>query len=237
MTISPRIVAWLPVAAGVLVSVLAVSLAQWQLGRADQKRATQARWDDGARQVAQRLDRVPDEDESWLYRRIRVQGEFVPGYQIYLDNRIYAGRAGYHVVAPLRMAGSGGAILVNRGWLQGDADRRNAPFVQTPKGPVQLEGILVRARGRYLELSGQTVQGMVWQNLDLDRYRTLYAQPLPNWLLLQGNDLGDGLVRDWPRPDVGVDKHISYAGQWFALAATGLALTLIYLWRLFRGRK
>jgi len=237
MKLPARIVTWLPVVAGLLVCVLAVLLAQWQLGRAEQKRALQARWDSGERQAAEPLRTLPEPSDAWLYRRVRVVGQFAEGYQVYLDNRLHQGRAGFHVVVPLRIADSGAAVLVNRGWLPGDPDRRNTPFVAVPRGQVAVEGILVRAQMRYLELGNATVQGMVWQNLDLKRYRELYPYPLPDWLILQTNAEPDNLLRAWPQPDTGVDKHISYAGQWFALAATSLALTLIYLWRLYRGRK
>ena len=34
----------------------------------------------------------------------------------------------------------------------------------------------------------------------------------------------DGLLRSWPRPDAGIEKHESYALQWYSLA--GLAVVL-----------
>lgn len=232
------IVAWLPAVAGVAVFLAALALAQWQLDRAEYKRGLQARWDEGGRLPAERLDRLPGEaEEAWLYRRLRLAGRFEPDYQVFLDNRLHRGRAGYHVVVPLRLQGTGESVLVNRGWLPAEADRRHAPYLAVPKGGLAVEGILVRAQTRYFELGPDTVRGSVWQNLDLRRYREFYRQPLPDWLLLQTNEVGDGLVRDWPRLDAGVDKHISYAGQWFALAATSLALTLIYQWRRYRGHK
>ncbi len=235
MTLGSRILSWLPTAAGILVCVIALALAQWQLDRADQKRALQARWDAAARQAALSLAQLPPEDADWLYRRIRLTGEFDAGHQVYLDNRLHQGRAGYHVIAPLRM--TSGSVLVNRGWLAADADRRNTPHAPAAPGRVTVEGILVHASSRYFELSTDTVQGRVWQNLDLARYRGFYPEPLPDWLLLQTSDTGDALVRDWPRPDTRVEKHISYAGQWYALAATSLTLTLIHLWRRARGRE
>ncbi|MEW5892194.1 MAG: SURF1 family protein [Pseudomonadota bacterium] len=235
MKLPGRIVAWLPVVAGIAVFLLALALAQWQLDRAEQKRALQARWEEGGRLPAEPLARLPAVSDAWLYRRVRLAGSFAEGYQIYLDNRLHQGRAGYHVVVPLRLAGSAESVLVNRGWLRAEADRRHAPFLSVPPGEVTLEGILVRAQTRYLELGPDTVQGRVWQNLDLQRYRDFYGRALPDWLLLQTSELDDGLVRAWPRLDAGVDKHISYAGQWFALAATSLALTLVYLWRWRRG--
>jgi cytochrome oxidase assembly protein ShyY1 len=39
-------------------------------------------------------------------------------------------------------------------------------------------------------------------------------------MIQQTSPTGDGLVRDWPAPDFGIDKHYGYAFQWFALAAT-----------------
>ncbi len=236
MALRSRILTWLPSVAGILVCLAAFALAHWQLGRAEQKRALQARWDAGAQQQTIRLEQLPPEGGDWLYRRIRLTGEFAAGHQVYLDNRLHQGRAGYHVIAPLRLE-RGGVVLVNRGWLAGDPDRRNTPYARVVPGKQVLEGILLRARSRYFELGANTVQGTVWQNLDLERYRGFYARNLPDWLLLQTNESGDGLVRAWPRPDTGVDKHISYAGQWYALSVTSLVLTLIHLWRRYRGHK
>lgn len=38
-----------------------------------------------------------------------------------------AGRAGYHVIAPLRMEGSDAVVLVNRGWIELGSDRNVLP--------------------------------------------------------------------------------------------------------------
>jgi cytochrome oxidase assembly protein ShyY1 len=35
------------------------------------------------------------------------------------------------------------------------------------------------------------------------------------------------LLRDWPKPDLGVDKHRGYAFQWYALALTALMFFII----------
>jgi len=42
---------------------------------------------------------------------------------------------------------------------------------------------------------------------------------------------GDTLVRDWPAADVGMEKHLSYMMQWFAFAATAVALWAYFTWR------
>ena len=80
---------------------------------------------------------------------------------------------------------------------------------------------------RYVELAATTPQGRVWQNLDFARYAATSGLELQPVLLLQTSSLPDGLQRSWPRPDTGVDTHVSYAFQWYSLAATLTVLWLI----------
>jgi cytochrome oxidase assembly protein ShyY1 len=40
------------------------------------------------------------------------------------------------------------------------------------------------------------------------------------FVIQQESALDDGLVREWPAADYGIDRHYGYAFQWFALAAT-----------------
>jgi surfeit locus 1 family protein len=53
-------------------------------------------------------------------------------------------------------------------------------------------------------------------------------------IVQQHNDLGDGLVRNWPRPDARIDVHRAYALQWFAMSA---AIVILYLVLYVRRRK
>jgi surfeit locus 1 family protein len=46
--------------------------------------------------------------------------------------------------------------------------------------------------------------------------------------------VGDGLMRQWPRPAVDVQKHYGYAFQWFALC--GLMAGLYVWFQLIRPR-
>ena len=55
--------------------------------------------------------------------------------------------------------------------------------------------------------------------------------PLQHFVLEQTSADGSetALVRDWPAPDLGIDKHRGYAFQWYALAA------MAFLFFLFTG--
>ena len=44
----------------------------------------------------------------------------------------------------------------------------------------------------------------------------------------QRSALDDGLLRDWPRPDSGVEKHEAYALQWYSLAALAVVLAAVF---------
>ena len=41
----------------------------------------------------------------------------------------------------------------------------------------------------------------------------------------------ESLARDWPRPDLGVEKHESYALQWYSFAALSVALLVALSFR------
>ena len=224
--------AWLPVVAALFFAGLTFWLGQWQLGRAEEKRAKQAAFDVAATLPVVELAALPV--SAAPFSRVRVSGQFAAAYQIYLDNRLLQGRAGYHVIVPL--AYPGGVVLVNRGWLAAASDRAVRPDAPLTSAPVTLEGLLVPAQSRYLELSERGVAGPVWQNLSLARFRQWYHGELPDWMLLQTSPAADGLVRDWPRPDAGVERHLGYAVQWFALTAAIFVLYAYYgLWRRFHA--
>ena len=85
----------------------------------------------------------------------------------------------------------------------------------------------------YLELARDKAPGRVWQNLDLARYAAATGLTVLPVVIEQTAPAlaGDTLVRDWPAPDVGVEKHLSYMMQWFAFAATAVALWGYFTWR------
>jgi surfeit locus 1 family protein len=92
---------------------------------------------------------------------------------------------------------------------------------------VEITGLAVVPGQRFVELSSAVEEGSVWQNLTLERYRRAFPLALQPVLIQQESALDDGLAREWPAPDLGVDKHYGYAFQWLALAATILVFYLV----------
>jgi surfeit locus 1 family protein len=219
----PRLFTTLAAVAGI---ALTLALAHWQLGRAHEKEGLAARLEMLAREPPLSLTAAEVRAEDVEGRRVRVRGRFEPKYAVLIDNRIRRGVVGYHVVTPLAIDGGGRYVLVNRGWIAGTTDRSRLPEVKTPAGTVEITGLAVTPSRRFLELSANTAEGKVWQNLTLERYRQAVPILLQPVVIQQESPLEDGLARDWDPPDLGVNTHYGYAIQWLALA---LAILVFYL--------
>jgi surfeit locus 1 family protein len=214
--------------AGVLLSAAA---GNWQLNRAHEKERLQAAYDQGEAAAPVVLTAQPETVDRLRLRRVEVEGEFVPSAMILLDNKVYRKAVGYQVIMPLRIRGSSMHVLVNRGWVVAGADRRVLPAIVTPATTVSVSGIAV-VPGRFLELAEIDVSVPVWQNLTIDRVQDRWKLDMQPVVIEQVNDLGDGLVRSWPRPDFGIAKHYGYAVQWISLCAL-----IIFLYVFFHVRR
>lgn len=194
--------AW-PLAAAAAACAAGIALGLWQAGRADEKRSLGAQ-----------------------VQRIAVHGEFLPERTVLLDNKLRAGRVGYEVVTPLRLA-EGIHVLVNRGWVAAPPRREKLPEVATPRGRVRVEGVVLARLPRPLKL-GEDAKGPVRQRLELQAFAAETGLPLQAFVIEQHAGPADGLARDWPRPEAGAEKNDAYALQWYSLAALALVLGLVF---------
>ena len=221
--------------AAAIAMVIALSLGNWQLRRAEEKQALQERFDNRERGATLRLPSSLVEVKDVEYARVSVRGEFLPHHTILLDNRVRNGVVGYDVVTPVRIEGGELCVLVNRGWIAAGPRRDVLPKFPTPAGPQSLEGIALVPGGRYFEFGGDHAAGKktaaavepVWQHLNFERYAETTRLALQPFLIRQTSASDDGLARVWDRPDRGVDIHRGYAFQWYSLAALILVLYVV----------
>ncbi len=209
-----------------------VSLGRWQLDRAAQKEALQARMDaQSSKHLVDGALLLSSADPNTLVdQHALLRGQWLPEQTVYLDNRQMHEKVGFFVVTPLRLEGSQAVILVQRGWVQRNFEQREKiPAVETPAGPVAIEGRMAPPSGKLFELGTPSVTA-IRQNLDLKQMALQTASPVLPVLLVQTGAASEGLVRDWPAINLGVEKHYGYALQWFGMAA---AMALLYLWYQF----
>lgn len=215
-----------PTVAATLAIVILLMLGNWQLSRAQEKETRQEQLDRLSQQPVISLPTTQIRLEDYQFRQIEVHGTYVPSHTIYLDNKIYRGVVGYQIITPVRLGTSSMHVLINRGWVAAGRTRDQLPNVPTPSDEVRVLGIANSPTQRTLELSTETVSGRVWENLHLDRYRQATGLTLQPLVILQQNDVKDGLVRQWSRPDSGATRNLGYAFQWFSMA---LAVLILYL--------
>jgi len=227
---------WLPPLATVVGIALTAAAGNWQLDRAHEKERLQQAYDRGASDAPIRLTAVPASAEDLRMRRVEVVGEFVPNGMALLDNKTRNGVAGYEVIMPLKIGGSSMHVLINRGWIAAGPERARLPVFGTPGSGVKVTG-MATVPGRFIELTKVEDSGPVWQNLTVERYmaRTgLQVQPV---VVQQQNDLEDGLLRAWERPDFGIAKHYGYVVQWFSLCVLIIFLFLFFHVKRSRSEK
>ena len=223
---------WIPLLATVIVVAIGVSLGQWQTHRGDAKEAMQESMN--ARAGAAPIERsemlAAAAIDQLQYRRVRLTGQFVPQWTVYLDNRSYKGVSGFYVLTPFKVANSQTVLMVERGWGPRDMqDRTSLPVFTTPDAPIVIEGIVRRDAGHLLQLGEPQLPqpGAIMQNLDIASFAQASRLQMLPLLIEQSNDLKDGLVRDWPLPSLGIERHRGYAMQWYALALMALIFFVV----------
>ena len=223
-------------AAALVVAAGTARLGVWQLDRAAQKvQLQQAMQTQSALPplTAEALPRTRADGAAPPHRRALLQGQWLTERSIYLDNRPMNGRTGFYLVTPLQLA-DGSAVLVQRGWVPRDAaDRAHIAPPPSATGTVTVAGRIAPALARLYEFDA-AASGPIRQNLHIDAYAQEAALRLRPWALVQDDNPNaastyppDGLLRQWPAPDTGLQKHYGYAFQWFSLSAL---TAFLYAW-------
>jgi cytochrome oxidase assembly protein ShyY1 len=217
----------IPFLATLVLVALGIALGNWQVRRAAEKTALQARLTQRAALPPVVLDGTPVDPAAIEYRRVSVTGEFVPGWPLFLDNRPLDGRTGFVLLMPFTIAATGKVVLVARGWLARDpAVHDRVPHVATPAGRRTIEGLAVLHPARVMELgkAPPPEPGAIVQNVDPAGFARASGLSVLPVLVEQTSVDGTGApaaepVRKWPAPAVDVDRNKGYAFQWYALAA------------------
>lgn len=213
------------------VVALCIAMSALQLWRADVKGRRFAA--EEAARVAHPIDlSVAHRDAAELIgRAVAARGDWLPDASLLLDNKLDQGQVGYHLVTPMRLAGSQAVVLVNRGWVRAPRLRSELPVMPPPPtGTVEVAGIARGFETRAFEFGDDKPQGRVWQHLREATYcRESGFDALP-LVVLQTSAADDGLRRGWTvagKPDPAY-AHYGYAGMWavFAVLAAGYAVML-----------
>lgn len=221
---------------------LLLQLGYWQLGRADEKQALLAAYQQQQALAAIPLSHIHTSLKQSAatttpvsYQKVRVTGVYDSERYWLLDSRSRQGQVGYEVVMPLLMAS--GTVLVNRGWVPAPLDRQHLPAITTPSAELTLQGYLAAPQANPMVKHGHSDWSAPWPKrvlqLDLQQAAEDLNTALHPQLLKIDADQASALRTEWTVVNLLPEKHRAYALQWFAMA---LALLLLYTYSLF-GRQ
>jgi cytochrome oxidase assembly protein ShyY1 len=214
-----------------------ISLGFWQLERAEYRDNLQQKILERKTYPPASLDTLPESKDDRRYLPVELHGYYDSERSFLLDNRIHAGRAGYHLYTPL-LLDDGSAILVNRGFIVLGADRNILPDTsvhdqageQLAPSRVKITGLLDLVPVQSIRLSDYKHDSDSWpvvlQHIDLQEIMSITGIPFYDMILwLDEGGIG-ARKHDMPVLNLNSAKNVGYAFQWFAMSA---ALVIIYL--------
>ena len=210
------------------------ALGVWQVQRLHWKHALIARVDSRihatAVAVPKRADWPGVTADSAEYRRVFVQGDYLPGH----DTRVQALKelgAGWWLLSPLR-TDAGDIVLVNRGFVPDDGIAS-----PPPAGAVRIEGLLriSEPNGRVLRRNDAASERWFSRDVASIAVKRGLRDVAPYFI---DADADAHAPREaWPRGGMTVvafrDHHLQYALTWFGLAL----LTAFAAWTLVSGER
>jgi len=218
--------------------ILLLSLSYWQWTRAHEKQlllTQQTQKKQAEPLYISNLQHLPL--AKIRYQNIVAVGHYDTQHTVLIDNQISAGKAGYFVLTPFILNNSTQTILVNRGWVLMNPDRRQLPTL----GKIEPETLRISGRINYFPSVGIKLKGAdlptnteptIVQIVNTEILGKKLAQSLYPFQLELNQTEAYGFKREWTTTTLlSPEQHIAYAIQWLLLALT---LTLLFLWFNFK---
>jgi len=213
-------------------------LAPWQLGKDDAIVHRNNQID-----AAFKADPVPvseifgpdgevDPDDEW--RRVTLQGEYLPGDEVLLRMRPVDSSPAFHALTPFRLD-SGETILVNRGFTV-PIDGNIPDMTDAPTGPLTIHG---HARLNEMEPPTAPMEDQGYRQvygINTQQVSDVVGVPLArDYVQLSEGEPGE--LNAIPVPKLDRGSHLSYGFQWIAfgiMAPLGLGY---FIWAELRERR
>lgn len=212
-----------PLIIGILGCGILINLGFWQLQRLDEKEGALAQIQSGIDAAAVPL---PDQiDPSMKYLPVTVSGT-TTGDEIDILSGTKERGGGYQVVSRF-ITDDGRAILIDRGFIP-----QELRHVERPPTRLQIEGNLHWPDEKGSATPEPNLDENIWFARDVPAMaKALNTEPV---LVVASFVRGD--VQDVEPIPVAVEgipnNHLSYAVQWFMIAAAWAGMTVALIWRI-----
>ena len=163
-----------------IVFSILIKLGLWQLERADHKKNLNESYK--LRQAEEVIDlnvhKSINSKESILWRRISLNGSFYKEKNLIVDNQIFKHEAGFNILTPFKIDGTGMTILINRGWHKNLINREQIPIIKNVDDIDQINGYAVKIPVPGINLGGSNIEII---NASLARFQRINVDEINNF--------------------------------------------------------
>jgi cytochrome oxidase assembly protein ShyY1 len=206
----------------------------WQISRAQEKQQILNKLANSNVSVLTSLELV-DQEQIDNFARLELNTTLFAPINLLVENKIQNGKLGYHVVNLLKDESSNKIFLVNRGWVEGKANRQELPYVRLPPNIWQVSGRLyqinpdVLSSNAEIENHGKILRLPILDSYTLELLAAHFELTIEPYILRLDSDVSDVYEVDWEWVSMKPEKHLGYAFQWFALSLAFLLASLYVL--------
>ncbi|GGG53602.1 SURF1-like protein [Pseudohongiella nitratireducens] len=213
-----------------------ISLAAWQLDRAEQKQMLADALENRSALPAVPFDDAADHPLFGDQFPVTLTGRFENSIPFLKTFQFFRGQAGLEVVTPFRRQ-DGSLVLVSRGWVA-TANNGGEPDIPVVEGD---KTIVAKVYVPQQDIPPAQISDNSWpvtvSRLNVAQAERLLGEPLYPYVLRLEERQPGVLSRHWSAPRISIRTHIGYAIQWaliavvVALAALLLSSNALALWR------
>ncbi len=212
-------------------SLLFFLLGLWQIERGQNKQEVLDLFAEGIKAEPSTLS-----SQSQKWQRVNARGTLDGTRQIYIDNVVHKGRVGFKVLTPLKIDGEDRPILVDRGWIEKNANISVLPDISLSQKKIEVSGLLVKPELGFV-LSDNLITASwpkISQTQSLDYITKEYKEEIYPFILVAEPTYDDALTyMDVIPTNMPAVKHYGYALQWFSMF---IVLCGMYLYVGFKRR-
>jgi len=171
--------------------------------------------------------------------RVKLTGRFIKEKIVLHDNRLNTGKSGYHVFSFFQLK-NGNVVLVNRGWVKMNLDRRILPVITTPEELSTITGVIRYPVKDVYTLASEAMSNefpLRVQTINIEHLSKASDLKLADYsVLLDSEIIGDHFDRNWlnllPGKYMTANKHYAYSLQWFLLSLISIIIFTILIKKL-----
>jgi surfeit locus 1 family protein len=147
------------------------------------------------------------------YQRVKIEGRYNFGKQIYLYSLNEKGQPGYDVITPFESLSSEN-VLVNRGWIQSNLKNNNI-INKTIGGKIQ--GLILRNIKPNIFKPENDIETNIWFSINLEQAKEVTGKNFSNYILYL-----EDKKTNIPNPKkITIDlpnNHLKYAITWYSIS-------------------